>query len=104
MDLPLDNKEEDIKLMDINKQRLAVSDLMPQNGLLIELCPTFKKVTFSKSEFLAIMLILDTKYKYPENQNNNLLYLFIDQLNYILIYYFAKSKTIKCNINKFLSN
>lgn len=59
---------------------------------------------FNKPEFLASILVLDTRYKYLENQNNNLFYLFNLQLDYALAYYFAKSEIIKCNINKFLSN
>ena len=59
---------------------------------------------FSKSKFLFGIPVLDNKYKYPENQNNNLFYLFNDQLDYILTHYFANLKTIKYNIDNFLTN
>lgn len=42
------------------------------------------------------------KYNYLRSQNNNLFYLFYDQLDYKLAYYFIKSEIIKNNIDRFL--
>lgn len=57
------------------------------------------KITFIKSEIPICISVLDIRYGHLRNQNNNPLYLFNDQLNYVLTYYFAKSETIKCNIS-----
>lgn len=59
---------------------------------------------FSKSEFPVSILVLDIRYKHPESQNNNLLYLFNNQLDYALVNYIAKSETTKNIVDKFLSN
>lgn len=59
---------------------------------------------FSESEFLAGIPVLDTRYKYPRIQNNNLFFLFNDHLDYVLAYYFADSEITKCNIDKFFTN
>lgn len=64
----------------------------------------FREVIFGKSEFSANTPVLDTQYKYLGSQNNNLFYLFNDQLNYALTYYFAESETTKSNVDKFLIN
>lgn len=61
-------------------------------------------MTYSKSEFLANTLILNTRYEYLGSQNNNVFYLFRHQLNYALAHYYVKSEIIKCNIDKFFSN
>lgn len=61
-------------------------------------------MTFSKSQFSAGTQILDTRYGYPKNWNNNLFFLFIDQLNYAWSYYFVELETIKSKIDKFFSN
>lgn len=73
------------------------------NGLLSELSSTFRKITFSESQFPANILNLDIRYEYLESQIKNIFYLFSDQLDYILVHYFAKLETIKCNIDKFFS-
>lgn len=57
---------------------------MLQNRLLSESCSTFKEVMFSKSEFAAHTYVLDTRYKHPGSQNNNLFYPFKDEVNYAL--------------------
>lgn len=75
-----------------------------QDGLLRnKLLSSPKKVRFNIQEFSINILISNIKYLSPRSQNNNLFYLFYNQLNYILAYYFAKSKITKNNINKFLS-
>lgn len=61
-------------------------------------------MTFSKSQFSASTQILDTRYRYPKNWNNNLFFLFIDQLNYVWSYYFVELETIKSKIDTFFSN
>lgn len=77
---------------------------MPQNELLSKLSSTFKKMTFSKSEFPIGTSILNTSYVYPRSQNNNLFSSFNDQLDYIFTYLFAKLETTKHKVNKFLLN
>lgn len=72
------NNKKDIKLADIDKQRLAISNWMPWNRLLSKLSSFFKKVIFDKSKFLTGTLVLDTQYKYFRSQNNNLFYFFND--------------------------
>ena len=64
----------------------------------------FQEVTFSKSKFPASIPVLDIRYKHPESQNNNLFYLFNDQIDYVLTHYFEYSKTIKRNVDKFFTN
>ncbi len=64
----------------------------------------FRKVTFSESDFPVDTSVLDTRYERLGSQNNNWFYLFNDQLDYALANNFAKSKTTKYNIDKFLSN
>lgn len=59
---------------------------------------------FSNSKFSAGTPVLDTRYKHPGSQNNNLFYPFNNQVNYALAYYFTDLKTTKGNINKFLTN
>ena len=61
-------------------------------------------MTFSKSKFLIGIPVSDTQYKHFKSQNNNLFYLFNNQLDYVLAYYFAELETTKCNINRFLTN
>lgn len=59
---------------------------------------------FSEFKSIANILVLDTLYKYLRSQNNKLFYLFNDQLDYILAYYFTKSETTKRNIDRFFIN
>lgn len=61
-------------------------------------------MTFGKFKFLASTLILNTRYKYPKNQINNLFYLFNDQFDYALAYYFVELETTKGNVNRFFFN
>lgn len=76
-----------------------------QNELFAsKLSVSLREVRFHKQEFPAGKSISNIKYFYPSSQNNNLFHLFNDQLDYILATYFAKSKTIKGNVNKFHSN
>lgn len=64
----------------------------------------FREVIFSKSEFQTSILVLNTRYIYLKSENNNLVDPFNDKLDYILAYWFAELETIKCNIDKFLTN
>ena len=100
----MNNNEQDIRLVHIHKQRSAIPNCTSQNGLLSKLSSTFKEVMFSESKLLAGTLVLDTRYKHPESQNNNLFYLFNSQLDYPLAHYFVHSKTTKYNIDKFRTN
>lgn len=78
---------------------------IPQNKLFVNKLELFlKKTRFIKQEFSICKLVLDIKYYYSGFQNNNLFYFFNNQLDCVLANYFAKFKTTKCNIIKFLSN
>ena len=68
-----------------------------------ELSLSLREVRFNEQKFSTIILVSDIKYDYPESQNNNPFYLFNDQLDYALAYYFAEPETTKSNIDKFLS-
>ena len=96
--------KENIRPTCINKQRQATSHWILWNKLLSELSSTFKRVTFSKSEFLTGTPISDTRYKHFENQNNNPFYSFNGQHDYTLAHYLANLETTKCNFYKFLTN
>lgn len=50
------------------------------------------------------MSISDIKYKYLGYQYDIIIYLFDNEVDYALIYYFVESKITKDNIDKFLSN
>lgn len=63
-----------------------------------------KKEWFTKNKFLAGTTISDIKYNHLELEYKNSFYSFKDPLNYALAHYFAKSKTTKGNVNKFLSD
>lgn len=100
----MDNDKENIRQADIDKQGPVTPNWMPWNGLLIKSSSIFREMTFSKSEFLASTPVLDTRYKYPRNQNNNPFYLFNSQLDYTLAHYFAYLEISKHNVHKFLTN
>ncbi len=75
-----------------------------QDRLFIsKLLLSLREVRFSKQEFPAGKLISNKKYHYQGSQNNNLFYLFIDQLDYALVIYFAEFKTTK-GVDRFFSN
>ena len=75
-----------------------------QAGLLESHLTSFgKEVRFSNEEFAGGTIVFNIKYNYLEFQNNNPFYPFHDQLDYGLAKYFAKFKTTKSNIDKFLS-
>ena len=98
------NNKKDIRSAGINKQKLATLNWTPPNGLLSKLLSTFKKVTFSESKFLAGTPVFDTQYEHLGSHNNNLCYHLNDQLDYTLAHYFVKGETLKCNVNRFLTN
>lgn len=74
------------------------------NKLLSKLSLTFKIITFNKSKLSTDILILDIRDKHLESQNNNLFNLYKNKFDYILVYFFVNSKTIKCNVDKLLNN
>ena len=77
----------------------------PQDRLLkSKSSSSLKKIKFSDKEFPSGTLVSDIIYDHPVSQNNNLFYLFYNQLNYVLAYYFAESGTTQNNIDKFLSD
>lgn len=79
LNVPLDNKKENLEPANINKQKGAIlSGSTPQNKLLNKLSLIFKKITFDKSKFLADIPVLETRYKHPKSQKKNLYYLFND--------------------------
>ena len=100
----IDNDEQDMRQADIDKQRPTTPNWTPWNGLLNESSLTFREMMFSKSEFLAGIPVLDTRYEHSGSQNNNPFYPFNGQLDYALAYYFADSETTKRNIDKFFTN
>lgn len=76
----------------------------PQDELLgSELLSSLGEIKFSEQEFPVGILVSNIKYHFSRSQNDNLFYLFHDQLDYALAHYFAESKITKNNINKFLS-
>lgn len=102
LDVPSNNNKDNLGLVDIDKQKSATLLVSTsQNRLLSELFSTFRKITFSKSEFSTDSPVLETRYKYLESQKENLYYPFNDQVDCTLAYYFVELETIKCNINKF---
>ena len=75
-----------------------------QVGLLrSKLSSSLREIRFSNQEFTVNTPISNIKYNPPEFQNNNPFYPFYNQLDYELAKYFAKSKTTKNKVNKFLS-
>ena len=59
---------------------------------------------FTRKKFSASTPVSDIKYKHLGLKYQNNFYLFNNQLEYGLAHYFAKSKTTKSNLNKFLSD
>lgn len=53
----LNNNNKNLKLTNINKKKLAILKWIFQKKLLNNLFQTFKKITFSKFEFLADNLV-----------------------------------------------
>lgn len=82
-----------------------LSRCTPQNRFLAnELLSSLRKIKFNEQEFSIGKFVSDIKYHYLDSQNNNSFYSFNDQLDYALANYFAKSKTTKGNVDRFLSN
>lgn len=76
-----------------------------QNELYIsKSSSSLKEVNFGEQKFLTSKSISNIKYYYTSFQNNNLFYLFNNQLDYILTNHFAEFETTKNNIDRFLSN
>ncbi len=83
----------------------GLSGRTPQDRLFVnESSSSLKEVRFSKQEFPAGIPISDIKYYHPDSQNNNPFHPFNNQLDYALTIYFAKSETIKANLDRFLSD
>ena len=102
--IPINKNDDKIRPANIDQQRPITPNWIPQNGLLKELFRNFKEVSFSEFKFPISIPVSNTRYEHSESQNNNLFYLFNDQLDYALTTYFAKSETTKYNVDKFLSN
>lgn len=83
--------------------RDKLSRYTPQNGLFeSELLSFLKEVKFGQQKFPTNTSISNIKYHHLGLQNKNTFYPFHDQLDYKLVYYLAKPKTTKRNIDKFL--
>lgn len=78
---------------------------MPWKRLLAsEFSSTLREEWFSSHELPASILISNQRYKHPGSKQKSLFYIFNNLLDYVLAHYFAKSKTIKGNVNKFPTN
>ncbi len=78
---------------------------MPRKGLFAsESLLALREEWFSNHEFLTGIPITDKKYKHPGSKHKNSFYSFNDQLDYGLAHDFAKSKTTKSNMNRFLTH
>ena len=77
----------------------------PQKRLFVsEFLLALREKWFNSHKFSAGTSISDKKYKYPRSKHKNSFYNFYNQLNYGLAHFFVESKTIKSNMNKFLTN
>ena len=65
---------------------------------------SLRDVRFGEQEFPAGTLVSNIKYDHLGLQNDNLFYLFYNQLDYVLAHYFTESETTKGNVDKFLFN
>lgn len=72
--------------------------------LASESLSSLKEIRFDKPEFSAIKFILNIKYHQPRSLDNNLFYLFNNQLDDALANFFAKFKIRKNDVKRFLSN
>lgn len=85
--------------------RNSVLECCRQDRLLTsELSLFLIGVRWSEKDFLTGKSLSDIKYYHLGFQNDNLYYLFNDQLNYMLSNYFKEFETKKCNVNQFLSD
>lgn len=74
------------------------------NGLYKNMLASFQRnVRLSEKTFVISTFLSNMRYDYPKLHNTKFFYNFYNQLNYVLVHYFAESKTIKSNVNKFLS-
>ena len=111
---PLGNKRQNVKedqkdLVKESSNNKSVRNIpfgyIPEDRLFgSELSSPLREIRFNKQEFLTGTSISDIKYNYLEYKNDNLFYLFNDQLEYTLAHYFAESETTKDNVDRFLSN
>lgn len=87
----------------------SVRNLLPgyitQDGLFAsKLSLSLREVWFNNQKFFTGLLISNIKYNHLRSQKNNTFYPFNNQLDYILAHFFIDFKTIKSNVNRFLSN
>lgn len=64
---------------------------------------SLRKVRFSDQKFATGTFVSIIKYNHLKSHDDNLFYLFHDQLNNILAHYFVDSKITKDNVDKFWS-
>ena len=85
--------------------REGLSGRTPQDGLLARKSSiSLREIRSSEQVFSTGKPISDIKYLPLGSQNNNLFYLFNDQMDYTLAMYFAESKNMKGNVDRFLSD
>lgn len=65
---------------------------------------SLREIRFDEQELPANKSISNIKYHYKDFWNNNLFYLFNDQLDYILANNFGKFRIKKNNVDRFRSN
>ena len=88
-----------------SRVRDNLSKRTPQDGVFAsELLLSLREVRFSEQEFPVSKPISDIKYHHLSSQKNNPFHPFNDQLDYVLINYFADFETIKGNVDRFLSD
>ena len=83
---------------------IPTKDTSGKKLLASESISVLRKEWFNSYEFPAGTQILDIKYKHSRSKYNSGFYPFNNQLDYILAHYFIESKTIKGNMNKFLTD
>ena len=77
----------------------------PQDGLFpSKFLLSLGKEWFIRNKFPAGIPVSDVKYSHLRFKHQNSFYLFNDQFDYALSYYFAKLETTKGNVNNFLSD
>lgn len=77
--------------------KMLIKHMLWKRLLTSKFLSALKKEWFNSYEFFAGTTISNKKYRHLRSKHNK-------QQNYTLAYYFAESKTIKGNVNKFLTD
>lgn len=83
---------------------MLTDDIFSKRLFANEFSSAQRKKWFSSHKFLIKIKISDIKYRHLGSKHTSSFYLFNDQLNYTMAYYFARLETIKGNMNEFLTN